>query len=553
LNDSFSNADVSNDAAPKTCSGEADCKTPDFCTNAFTCEYHFCKPIGPPSCDDQIDCTVDSCDTVNAACLHVPSDTSCGNGKTCDPGSVPPSTGCVATLACNGAGDTICARLDTDQCKGTWTCDPILARCKLGNPPNCTGTDACADYTCVNGTSTGYECRTTPRYDYTSDTRHCGGCNMACPQRLNATATCGRAACIWICNATYVDMNGDLNDPPREATGKGCECHVTADTSNPDLPDLAFQDTNCDGIDGTIANAIFVSPNGDDLNDGTMSSSKKTLAVAISLAAGATPKKDVYADMGTYGGSVTMVSGVSLYGGFNAANKWSRSLTSTSIIQGDTPTGVLLRDASERTEVQLFTIRATDAGNNSESSYGVRIVSSPGPVTVRACEIHAGSGRGGASGTAGAAGSDGGPATGATAGVSACGVSGGAGGPLTSGATKGNAGSDGTQTANGGYKGIGGAGGQQFGECMKSGTKGTDGTPGTPGTAGTTGANGGAASDFGAVAADGTYTAADGFDGSGGTNGGGGGGGGSGGGDSRSKSTRLNSSHSRASRMPSSA
>ncbi|MEI7895046.1 MAG: hypothetical protein WCI05_18265, partial [Myxococcales bacterium] len=83
LNDSFSNADVSNDAAPKSCSGEADCKTPDFCTNAFTCEYHFCKPIGPPSCDDQIDCTVDSCDTVNAACLHVPSDTSCGNGKTC--------------------------------------------------------------------------------------------------------------------------------------------------------------------------------------------------------------------------------------------------------------------------------------------------------------------------------------------------------------------------------------------------------------------------------------------------------------------------------------
>ena len=54
-------------------------------------------------------------------------------------------------------------------------------------------------------------------------------------------------------------------DFDREASN-GCECHHTSTT---DAPDLMFEDSNCDGIDGVGTRAIFVSPSGDDANDGT--------------------------------------------------------------------------------------------------------------------------------------------------------------------------------------------------------------------------------------------------------------------------------------------
>src|SRR3954471_17096986 len=52
----------------------------------------------------------------------------------------------------------------------------------------------------------------------------------------------------------------------------------------PDKPDLAFEDTNCDGIDGDVAKAVFVSPQGNDNGTGTKANPLQTLAAAIAKA-----------------------------------------------------------------------------------------------------------------------------------------------------------------------------------------------------------------------------------------------------------------------------
>ena len=67
-----------------------------------------------------------------------------------------------------------------------------------------------------------------------------------------------------------------------------------------DEPDLGFADTNCDGIDGTKLNAVFVSPSGDDGNDGSMLHPKRTIFAAQATATAGAAPKDIYLDRGRY-------------------------------------------------------------------------------------------------------------------------------------------------------------------------------------------------------------------------------------------------------------
>jgi hypothetical protein len=78
----------------------------------------------------------------------------------------------------------------------------------------------------------------------------------------------------------------------------------------PDAPDLAFVDSNCDGIDGDEKRAVFASPLGKDTNPGTKAAPKREIAAAVVTAAIA--DKDVYAAAGDYkpgrGGPVASAS-----------------------------------------------------------------------------------------------------------------------------------------------------------------------------------------------------------------------------------------------------
>lgn len=334
------------------------------------------------------------------------------------------------------------------------------------------------------------------------------------------------------------DASGaDANKPAQDASATDAAEAGCQKLNDVDIPDLTFTDKNCDGINGDVTKAIFVSPLGDDTNPGTMKQPMKTLQAAITKAGPA--KKDVYADKGTYGGEVLLAAGVSVFGGYDSTTQWSRAMTNISVIQSDTTTGVLGSNINSPTEVQLFTIKSQSGGQGSgDSSYGVRLSSSSAMITLRGCTIAPGDGA--SSNQAGAKGSDGaGASDGTTGGTgyagngggSPCGANGGGGGPAVNGGVSGNKGVDGTTIGGGGSGGPGGPGGVKVGVCHSIGTHGDDGSPGTKGGDGPVGGDGTAAANLGTVGSDALYTPASGGTGTDGHPGGGGGGGGSGGGD----------------------
>jgi hypothetical protein len=66
-------------------------------------------------------------------------------------------------------------------------------------------------------------------------------------------------------------------DSDRDGTPDGQDCGPHDASIHPgalDAPDLSFVDSNCDGIDGTVNDAVFVSPNGKDTNPGTKDTPK---------------------------------------------------------------------------------------------------------------------------------------------------------------------------------------------------------------------------------------------------------------------------------------
>ncbi|MEZ4407607.1 MAG: hypothetical protein R3A52_14180 [Polyangiales bacterium] len=324
--------DVSADAGPP-CNTNDDCVSPDLCTNAQACRMGRCVVVGgPAACDDGYACTDDRCDAAAGRCVHTANDMRCPGDQFCALGA-----GCVRELPCE-VGDATCARLNSDPCAGTWSCEPARLRCVRSAPFNCDDGDACTVDACmVMGTAPMCAHRGP---DYMTDLMNCGACGRACAAGANQSATCAAGSCTLSCLAGYVDVDGDPMN--------GCECNAAAS----DAPDLTFTDSNCDGVDGDAARAVFVSPRGDDTGDGTRAMPLRSLANAIALAATATPPRPVYAALGTYEGSIALVSGVSIYGGYDDRAGWSRARANATVINGDT-TAVLAERLTAPVELQL--------------------------------------------------------------------------------------------------------------------------------------------------------------------------------------------------------
>jgi len=185
------------------------------------------------------------------------------------------------------------------------------------------------------------------------------------------------------CEDNTWDLNGDASD--------GCEYNCVfedpIDMPGPidlDNPEDNFKDSNCDGIDGMIENAIFVSADdGDDSNPGTLDAPMKTIYKAAITARSQLSDEDnikhVYASMGTYDASVTILNGVSIFGGYNKNSLlpdpnnplgWKRSLSHTTTITGEDK-AVEARLINETTRLQLLTINASRGDGNSLSVYGL--------------------------------------------------------------------------------------------------------------------------------------------------------------------------------------
>lgn len=308
-----------------------------------------------------------------------------------------------------------------------------------------------------------------------------------------------------------------------------------------DRPDLAFEDVDCDGIDGHASRAVFVAPGGDDAAPGTREAPKRTIGAALSAG------RDVYVAGGTYEEAVAAVDGVGIYGGY-APGSWARSTAQVTTIAGS-PQAVLAED-DQGVVLQLLRLRGSPSDGD-RSAYGLRVTNGSraaiAAVDARAADAReGGAGAPGANAPASLTGTNGSCANGAPGpggGAGARDNAGGAGGIGESQPQVSADGSDGLVGAgsdaspgDGGSRGLGSADGMP-GEDGGDGADGRAGTnlpfatdgaaaawlgvAGTAGTAGTSGAGGGGGGGGGQGPAD--------VAGGGGSGGGSGGGGGQGG------------------------
>lgn len=108
----------------------------------------------PNTCDDGVDCTVDSCDPI-LGCQTTNSDPLCDDGEectidVCDPGSGDPQTGCATSFAADGTAcddDSMCTT--DDQCVAG-ACVPQGAPLQCDDGDECTLNDCDPELGCLN-------------------------------------------------------------------------------------------------------------------------------------------------------------------------------------------------------------------------------------------------------------------------------------------------------------------------------------------------------------------------------------------------------------------
>jgi hypothetical protein len=322
------------------------------------------------------------------------------------------------------------------------------------------------------------------------------------------------------------DSDGDGYDDQHDCAPTNAAIHPGA----PDLPDLSFVDSNCDGIDGTIGDAVFVSPLGSDMNPGTKSQPKREIQAAV-VAAGTT--RYVLVAFGTYG-RVILTAGIQIYGGYDAATWQRRDQYPDGVaVAVGTPEGLLV-DGANDVLIQHLAFRGVSSAGQL-SAYGMRVINGAS-VRLQRAVATSGDGAPGAAGGGGPAGRAGGPGGGLGHAGPYCDSdeSFGNGYDLAASGGSSPAGRSGGKGGNGGYSSSAGEAGHP-GIFAAGGAGGASGNPGHPGAKGDAGENGtpggpGLGGSSSVAAAGATWTGQGGSTGALGGPGNGGGGGGGGGG-----------------------
>jgi hypothetical protein len=176
-----------------------------------------------------------------------------------------------------------------------------------------------------------------------------------------------------------------------------------------DEPDPLGVDSDCDGVDGVAADAIFVATNGDDGAPGTREAPLKTIKAALDRAS-REKKRAVFAGGGTYDEPATLLlpDKVGLYGGYDPGAQWKRTGERTKIVVR-APVAMEARGLSGPNVLARFTLTAADGTKPGESSIALRLVDVKGAVLTDDVELVAGRGAPGTAGTPGMAGAAGNP------------------------------------------------------------------------------------------------------------------------------------------------
>lgn len=201
------------------------------------------------------------------------------------------------------------------------------------------------------------------------------------------------------------------------AAGAGGEggAAVCIPTSAEDMPDDDFVDANCDGIDGDVSRAVFVSPKGKDDASGTIEQPVATISRGLTVAA--QKHADVYVCNGTYRDNVAIESGVNIYGGYDCARNWVR-VKDRAVVQPLQGFALMINSARSAVLIDRMSFRARNETFLGRSSQAGGILNST-EVRLSHVEFVAGNGANGRGGTPGGsagdappdAGSDGGNAS----------------------------------------------------------------------------------------------------------------------------------------------
>ncbi len=316
------------------------------------------------TCTEDEDCTLRE---PGAACREMPTGerrclSACDGTFGCPPGFdcggdglCSPSTGicgCTeetigAELAClvERDPDYSCAGVQRCTEEGIGACEPILVETCNDQDDDC-DFEVDEDFRDEAG-----------RY---IDRLHCGGCAIPCVEPgPNMSALCeprgeGPSAveCVVECLEGFVDVDGIL--------ANGCECE-RFDGEGP--PPVVGGDADCDGAPDETNDYVYVATTGSDTNPGTLERPMRTLQGA--LGRGAAEEKDVLVSRGVYDAEVTLVPGVSAYGGYRPDFR-DRDLTLFPVVLEHTrgePGAPVVRceGIREETRFEGFEIHGSDA------------------------------------------------------------------------------------------------------------------------------------------------------------------------------------------------
>lgn len=225
------------------CVYSADAGAP--CADAFYCNgdevcnvLGLCAPATARDCDDTVGCTLDSCDEFTDSCINAAYNSICSNGVFCDgaeicdvlldcqPGTPPSCDDSVACTidTCNTDTDSCdsvpnnAACADALYCNGIETCD-LFDGCKAGTAPDCDDDVACTLDSCDESAKA---CKHVPTDAVCSDDVHCNGeeiCDALLGCRPGTQPSCndGIACTIDACNEDIADCahvpdNGSCDD-----------------------------------------------------------------------------------------------------------------------------------------------------------------------------------------------------------------------------------------------------------------------------------------------------------------------------------------------------
>jgi cysteine-rich repeat protein len=175
-----------------------------------------------------------------------------------------------------------------------------------------------------------------------------------------------------------------------------------------DLPDALMLDSNCDGIDGSIGQSVFLDlEGGDDAHAGLLPSEPlRSIGAAFTAASQNGRTWILIAGTAQLGGLPNWSLSVNLAGGYSAASGFTRLANGRAEFHLQDSRGLTIYSSLEPARLQRLHFQSADGGNGSVGSTAVRIGS--GRVQFSDCRLVSGDGIGGAPGPFGSNGANGG-------------------------------------------------------------------------------------------------------------------------------------------------